>query len=168
MKKNESAIDSAPVQPRAAKTQTKKATSAKRPGVRRATLKETEPVAEVVRTPEIVSKLVEALGDGCSRRAACGYAGIGEELLEQWVGEDAEFGAVIAQAEAAAEAAYTRVLAGSARSGDWRAAESWLKRRRREEWSERQEVTGAHGRDVAGPTVIVLPANGREDGAVKG
>ena len=38
------------------------------------------------------------------------------------------------------------------REFDWKAAESWLKRRRKEDWSERSEVTGAN----SGPVEVLL------------
>jgi hypothetical protein len=40
---------------------------------------------------------------------------------------------------------FTEVVTTKGREFDWRASLEWLKRRRRDEWSERQEVTGANG-----------------------
>lgn len=96
------------------------------------------------RTPEIQARLIEALRDGCTRRASCGYAGISESEFYEWLSDTTEFKEAIEASENVAEAGFTRVLKEAATGGDWKAAESWLKRRRREDWGDsvKQEVSG--------------------------
>lgn len=113
------------------------------------------------RQPAVLTKLLKALSDGCTVRAACASAGIGEEAFYRWKEEFSEFSEAVTRAEDLAEAEYTAAMKVAATGGvlekvtvrelsdglkettvermDWRAAESWLKRRRRDEWSERIE-----------------------------
>ena len=91
-------------------------------------------------TVEVEAKLTEALRDGCTRRAACAYAGISEQTLANWSADSFDFLHSLTRAENPAEAGFTRALANAAREGDWRAAESWLKRRRKDDWSEKTET----------------------------
>lgn len=106
---------------------------------------------ETKRTPELEKKLFEALVDGCTRRAACAYAGIAESTLYEWLKDFPEFSESLICAENQAEAGYTRVIAECARNGDWKAAESWLKRRRRDDWADnnKTELSGALKVDVS-------------------
>lgn len=99
------------------------------------------------RTPEVEARLCEALRDGCTYRAACAFAGISESEFYEWKKESVEFAETITRAEHEAEAGFTRVLKQAAQMGDWRAAESWLKRRRRDDWADnvKSEVSGEGG-----------------------
>lgn len=97
------------------------------------------------KTPEVQAKLIEALRDGCTNRAACAWAGISEAEFYEWQKESTEFKETCTRAGDLAEAGFTKVIQQAAEAGDWKAAESWLKRRRKGEWSERLEQTGADG-----------------------
>ena len=92
------------------------------------------------RTPETEAKLFQALSLGATRKAACEYVGIGVSTLHDWCTEFPEFSEALTQAEAKAEMTCVASVVSAAAKGDWRAGESWLKRRRREEWGDRQEV----------------------------
>jgi hypothetical protein len=99
------------------------------------------------RSPEVEAGILQALRDGCTQKDACESNGVTWETMNRWRLDDPEFRLAVSRAEAEvarAMAARLRVEATKA-DGDWRAAESWLKRRRREDWSERQEITGAAG-----------------------
>lgn len=99
------------------------------------------------RTPEMVEGILQALRDGCTQRDACESNGITWDTFNRWRMEDEEFRRDVSRAESQiARFMAARLRAEAAKhDGDWRAAESWLKRRRREDWSERQEITGAAG-----------------------
>lgn len=91
--------------------------------------------AWTVRTPETLEKILGALREGCTRRAACAVAGIDQGTLIDWAKSDADVSNAILCAEDACEAKMTSSLTKAAET-DWRAAESWLKRRRREDYGD--------------------------------
>ena len=104
-------------------------------------------------TDATCEKILKALRGGCTLKAACGYAGISENTLSRMKETFADFGDRIACAEAEAErTAADRLFRAGAR--DWRAAESWLKRRRSADWGDKQttELTGKDG----GPITLAL------------
>lgn len=89
---------------------------------------------------ERVGRICEALRNGSTRRAAALSVGVSEDTLARWLENFADFAESIARAEAECEAAMAGVIASAATEGDWRAAECWLKRRRKADWSEKQEL----------------------------
>lgn len=98
------------------------------------------------RTPTVRKRLLLSLKRGTTRTAACAFAGISLATLARWIEEDAEFAEAIACAEGCAEESMAAALFKAGKA-DWRAAESWLKRRRRSEWGDSltAEHTGAGG-----------------------
>ncbi len=100
------------------------------------------------RTPSVEGALFLALREGCTRRAACAAAGISHDTLYAWINEFPDFSDAVTRAEYQAEVGFTRVIQKAATEGDWKAAESWLKRRRKDDWSERTETTGPDGGPV--------------------
>lgn len=96
-------------------------------------------------TPQVTEKIFEALQCGCTRRAACASAGIGESTLNDWLNAYPEFSAACTRAEDLAEVGYTKVIQECSVNGDWKAAAWWLERRRKEEFSSRAELTGKDG-----------------------
>jgi hypothetical protein len=99
------------------------------------------------RTNETQEKLFEALREGSTRRAACAHAGICEDTLANWLKSFSGFSDRLTREEGLAEKAMADALFRSAKTGDWRAAESWLKRRRPAEWGDKAtaEITGPGG-----------------------
>ena len=93
--------------------------------------------------PARVKRVCQCLQDGGTRKAACEAAGVDAASLARWLARYADFADAIAHAEADAENAMVRVIHKAAIGGDWRAAENWLKRRRREDWGDNEKVT--HG-----------------------
>ena len=89
-------------------------------------------------TEDIVKRICDALAEGCTRRAAYGSVGIDQTTFLAWIERYSDFSNSVTLAEAEAEAKFTKSLWKSATgyNSDWRAAESWLKRRRREEWGD--------------------------------
>ena len=89
----------------------------------------------------IAKGICDALQVGATRTAASGSVGITRETFLQWVERYPLFSDAVTRAEAKAELRFTTTLAKAAQGsedtpGDWRAAEAWLKRRRREEWGD--------------------------------
>lgn len=116
-------------------------------------------------TPERSAKIIDGLKAGMTRGACCGLVSIDENSLARWIARYASFGQQVLAAEHAAEACYTDVIAKAAfghevverrevhkangdtevtiitkREYDWKAAQFWLSRRRRDDWGDRLEV----------------------------
>ena len=92
------------------------------------------------KTPEVEAKLLLALQKGNTRRAACAYAGICESTFNDWLNENMEFSASCTRAENVSEFGYIDVIQECANNGDWKAAAWWLERRRKSDYSVRQEL----------------------------
>lgn len=86
-------------------------------------------------------RFVRALRQGNTRQCAAGLARVRLSWVELDIAADEQFASVVAAAEAEAEQEMLESLAGAARQGDWRAAESWLKRRRRQDYGDHTTVT---------------------------
>lgn len=113
-------------------------------------------------TPATVAKITRALKDGCTKEAAAACGGIGYSTLNEWEKEFPEFSEALTRAEGEAEAQMARCLFTAAPT-DWRAAESWLKRRRSKTWGDKQttEISGTEGGPIAIRSVeAVLPPDG--------
>lgn len=80
-------------------------------------------------------KILAALKAGNTRRAAAAYAGVHWETFYRWL-EDATFSDAVYEAEAAPEVLCASTIVNAARKGDWRAGNSWLEKRRRDEWGD--------------------------------
>lgn len=81
-------------------------------------------------------KFLNALRSGLTRSGAAGVAGIHAAQIGRWCKRSAKFATDCVIAEQEAEARMTAAIIKAAPK-DWRAAESWLKRRRPEEWGDR-------------------------------
>lgn len=124
----------------------------------------TRPGPPTKRTPEVERLIIEGLRAGLSERAAAGRVKVDEAQVRRWRLRFARFAADCDAAEAEAEARFTATIAQAAaphdvvktittqtadgetvrqevtREFDWRAAESWLKRRRRVDWGDNINV----------------------------
>ncbi len=97
---------------------------------------------------DISAAIVKNLSLGVTYKDAAEAASITYHTFLNWLerGEKAKSGkfcdffnaVTIAQAEARVK--YTKTIANAAAKGDWRAAESFLKRRDPDNWGDRQEV----------------------------
>ena len=96
------------------------------------------------RTPEREARLFEALRAGNTRRAACAYAGIDQDTLANWMRRFSDFSDAVEKAEADAEIRNVAIIQKAA-SETWQAAAWWLERKKKQDWSARQEQTGADG-----------------------
>lgn len=94
---------------------------------------------EVIRTLEPFFKL------GCNAKKACAYAGIPYTTVNTWLNDDEELRIKVTawQNEISMEARKTLKL--SIQSGDKMTALEWIKRKEKDEFSERTEQTGADG-----------------------
>jgi transposase len=85
-------------------------------------------------TPERAKRITDALAAGNSRKGAAAYASITEDTLLNWMRRYSDFSGAVKSAEAQAEVAAVACITQAARNGDWRAALTWLERRRHQEW----------------------------------
>ena len=100
-------------------------------------------------TEENVTKIVDAILHGATYTDAAGSAGVGYDTFNNWMqagakakkGELFEFFQKVRQAEGECALNFTRVIQTAAARGDWKAAEAWLKRRRRAEWGDNIDFT---------------------------
>jgi hypothetical protein len=103
------------------------------------------------RTPEVEKIIIDALSIGLSIEDACDYARITTTTFHAWRNQFPDFSDSCKRAE-------TLLIVRSAarlskevnnQDGDWKSAIEVLKRRRRNEWSDRTEVTGKDGGDIS-------------------
>lgn len=104
-----------------------------------------KPGAPTKYTPERIQKMCDLIASGATKSCAQQMAGIGESTFIAWYNTKPEFKERIDTAEAMAEARYQAIVAKCANDGDWKAAAWWLARRRKKDYAERVEQTGADG-----------------------
>lgn len=112
-----------------------------------------------------IAPILTALRGGSSWSAAIGLAGVRANVAARWREEHPEFESAILRAEAEAERDMSDVLRVAAfgmegRPGDWRAAESWLKRRRRKDWGDEISLRSLSDEDI----LRLLVEEGRTSG----
>lgn len=92
--------------------------------------------------------IIDALAFGCTRKDAALSAGITYDTFNGWMnrgesekrGKFFQFFHAVTVAEAEARKKYTATIAQAAAAGDWRAAETFLKRRDPDNWGDRQRI----------------------------
>ena len=121
-------------------------------------------------TPEIEKKICDALAEGCTRKAAYGFVGVSANTFAEWLERFPTFLTSVTCAEAEAEAKFTKSLwkAATGYDSDWRAAESWLKRRRRDEWGDSLNFTSKSDTDLLNEAAEILKRAGGADSAGSG
>ena len=100
-------------------------------------------------TPQIQTAIADNVLHGATYRDACESVGVAYSTFNEWMKQGREqksgrfrmFLEAIEAANAQAAVNFTRVIQSAAAKGDWKAAESWLKRRRREDWGDGVDVT---------------------------
>jgi Rieske Fe-S protein len=92
-------------------------------------------------TPETREKVLAFLRLGATRTDSAHAAGISKETFYHWL-RDVDFSDAVREAEGLIAAEMAACIAQEARKvkGDWRAAEAWLKRRRRKEWGDNIKI----------------------------
>lgn len=83
--------------------------------------------------------ICELLRRGSTIRASTAACGVNVQTFYNWQRDDPEFAAAVAAAEGEVETVMAACVADAAPT-DWRAAESWLKRRRRDEWGDSLDI----------------------------
>lgn len=94
---------------------------------------------EIAVVPELnpyQRKIVEALKNGNTRRAAAAYAGVSHMTFYRWIESNVTFSDAVKVAEATAEVGHVQCVAQAAMKGNWTASAWWLERRRPKDWRE--------------------------------
>ena len=99
--------------------------------------------------PQSQAAIVEAVLHGCTYAVAAEAAGVSYDTFNEWMkagretkkGKFYEFSEAVTRANAECAKNFTRVIQTAAAKGDWKAAESWLKRRYPREWGDAMDVT---------------------------
>lgn len=100
-------------------------------------------------TPEAHASICDRLRAGCTRRAAQQSVGIDDNTFYRWLEKPGFRDAVVrAEADAETRATVALVKGFSGADGDWRAAESWLKRRRRDDWGDKVDFGKFNDEDL--------------------
>lgn len=103
-------------------------------------------------TPETVGKLEYAFSIGCSIPEACFYAGIHKDTYYEWVKKDKDLSDRFeGLRENTILVARESVMKGVKRDPDL--ALKYLERKKKDEFSLRQEMTGKDGKEL--PTPII-------------
>jgi len=118
-----------------------------------------------VMTPEVIQKLEEAFAWGCSDREACLWADIAEKTLYLYQEKNPEF---IHRKEALKETpillARKSVANGIKRNPDL--ALKLLERKKKDEYSLRQELTAKDGEQLIPKPIMDLTESSRQDGVL--
>ena len=115
-------------------------------------------------TPEAHKEIIDALAMGCTRKDAAESAGVEYRTFLNWLqtGEAAKSGKflqffhAVTKAEAKARKLYTGTIAKAAADGDWRAAETFLKRRDPENWGDRQIIGGDANKPIVVKSYVTI------------
>lgn len=95
------------------------------------------------RAGERLDVILSALRRGATRGSAASAAGIQRETLWQWISEDPNVSDAVARAEADCRRRVEEKFTEDALDGeDWRARSDWLKRRARDDWGDKLDLTG--------------------------
>ena len=115
-------------------------------------------------TPEIVEEICKYIADGLYQKDACAMAGIGVSTYHDWINAHPEFSEALKVAEAKAKSRLKAVILEAAEAGTWQAAAWMLERRWKEQYSIRNEVTGADGEGISiAPISWIKTADDKED-----
>ena len=107
--------------------------------------------------PDVQKRICDALKKGNTRRVACLVGGVSESAFYEWIErgsnpeytrkgelrkdcqEYVEFVEAVTRAEAECESFHVENLLNHAKD-DWRASIEWLKRRKKDDWSDKQNI----------------------------
>lgn len=109
---------------------------------------------EVIRTLEPFFKL------GCNIKKACNYAGIPYTTVNTWINDSEELRIKVTAWQNEMSTQARKVLKSELEKGNYATSLEWLKRKEKDEFSDRQEFTG--GGDEQNP-ILVKFINGKQE-----
>lgn len=116
-------------------------------------------------TPETVSKLEQAFSLDCTVEEACFFADISRTTYYEWIKENPELSDRFEALRQKPVLAARMTVVDSLHQPHY--AFEYLKRKRKQEFSDRQEVTGADGQPVVNLTDLIQQKLGRNRAANK-
>lgn len=120
-----------------------------------------------VMTPEVVSKLEQAWAMGCSDIEACLFADISKQTLYDYQNKNPEF---VDRKERLKESLVLKartVIASALNQDDENTAKWYLERKKKAEFSTRQELTGEDGISLQPPVINIYPVEAQNGGGRK-
>lgn len=111
---------------------------------------------KTVMTPEVVTKLEEAFSRDCTDTEACIFAGISRMTLHRYQEDNPEFCDRKALLKDTLVLKARTNIAERIEKGDLETSKWYIERKKRGEFSTRQEVTGEDGAPIV-PTIEILP-----------
>lgn len=111
---------------------------------------------KTVMTPEVVTKLEVAFSRDCSDTEACLFAGISRMTLHRYQEENPEFCDRKALLKDSLVLKARTNIAEKIEKGDLETSKWYVERKKRAEFSTRQEVTGQDGAPIV-PQIEILP-----------
>ena len=111
---------------------------------------------KTVMTPEVVTKLETAFSRDCSDTEACIFAGISRMTLHRYQEDNPEFCDRKALLKDTLVLKARTNIAERIEKGDLETSKWYIERKKRGEFSTRQEVTGEDGAPIV-PTIEILP-----------
>ena len=120
-----------------------------------------------VMTPDVVSKLEQAWAMGCSDLEACLFANISKQTLYDYQNKNPEF---VDRKERLKESLVLKartVIANALNQDDENTAKWYLERKKKAEFSTRQELTGEDGAMLQPPVINIYPVEVQNGGGRK-
>ena len=115
-------------------------------------------------TPEVVTKMLDAIRMGATYELAAGYAGVSKDSFERWRKNKADFAARIKEAEGVGAIGWLAKIEKAASDGTWQAAAWKLERRYPSQYGRTvKEHVGPNGGPVQIRTIEVVMPNGGDD-----
>jgi len=110
---------------------------------------------------EVIELLMPFFKKGCSVTKACSYAGIPQSTVATWINDDEVLRLKIGIWQNEPNDMARSVWIAKIAEGDFQAAEKWMSKREKDEFSDRQELTSANGENLPTPIISLngLPGN---------
>lgn len=122
---------------------------------------------KTIMTPEIINKLEQAFSLGCSDVEACLFANIGKSTLYNYQNEHPEFVERKEQLKESLVLKARNVIATALNNDDENTAKWYLERKKKAEFSTRQELTGEDGAMLQPPVINIYPVEAQNGGGCK-
>lgn len=113
------------------------------------------------KTDDLVNKLIGAFHDDATIEQACYIAGITKPTYYDWLKQDESFSYEMEKAQEYPKWLAKNTILKAIKDGDAKTAMDFIKRREKERYSERNEYTGADGKELT--PLLVKFINDKED-----
>jgi len=108
---------------------------------------------------EVIKILEPYFKLGCNVKKACSYAGISRTTVQTWIEADEVLRLKVTGWQNEMSAQARRNWRKKLESEDYLASAEWLKKKEKDEFSDRTELTGAEGKDLPIPILANVSGN---------